>query len=390
MKTQVAIIGAGPAGALLSLLLHRAGIDTVVLERQSREHVLGRIRAGMLEGESVSTLKAAGVGAGIAREGRPHETINIAWGGENLLSINTAELAGYPLTAYGQNSIQRDLYEAADSAGLTMRFEVSDVVLDDLDSRQPRVSFSQGGVREELQARFVIGCDGFHGVSRAAIPDDVRTEFERTYPFGWLGILVEAPPLPIIMYAQHERGFALCSMRGSQLSRYYVQCPAEDTVEDWPDDRFWSEFLARLPREQRSKIATGPSIEKSIAPLRSFVSEPMRFGSLLLAGDAAHIVPPTGAKGLNLAIADVRDAADSLASFFGGDDRLLESYSDRALARAWSAVRFSWSLTNLLHNFPGQSPFDLKVRENELQHLSRSNSAQRAFAMQYVGLNDEK
>ena len=386
MKTQVVIVGAGPAGTLLSHLLGRAGVEHVVLEQQSRDYVLARIRAGVLEWGSVEILREAGLGERMDREGHVHDTINIAWRGEDMLSIDSQELLGRRMMAYGQTNIQGDLYEAADAAGSTIVFEAQDVEIGDPAGR-PFVTFLADGVSERIDCEFVAGCDGFHGVSRTAIPADVRTEYEKVYPFGWLGILSETPPLPHLMYANHQRGFALCSMRNPMLSRYYVQCPLTDTVDDWPDDRFWEELFARIPADKAAQIATGPSIEKSIAPLRSFASEPMRYGSLFLAGDAAHIVPPTGAKGLNLAISDVHYLARAFVDHYQrGDDGHLDSYSETALRRVWGAMRFSWSLTMLLHRFPDMSEFDQRAQEQELYHLSTSESAQVAFAEQYVGL----
>ena len=389
MNTQVVIVGAGPAGALLSHLLGRADISHVVLEQQSRAYVLARIRAGVLEWGSVEILREAGLAERMDREGQIHDTINIAWRGSEMLSIDSNELLGRRMMAYGQTNIQEDLYEAADAAGNTIIFEAQDVAISDPTGR-PYVTFTVNGVSERISCDFVAGCDGFHGVSRTAIPDGVRTEFEKVYPFGWLGILSETPPLPHLMYANHERGFALCSMRNPMLSRYYVQCPLTDTVDDWPDDRFWEELLVRIPSDKAALVETGPSIEKSIAPLRSFASEPMRYGSLFLAGDAAHIVPPTGAKGLNLAISDVHYLARAFVEHYRrGDDGYLDSYSEMALRRVWGAMRFSWSLTMLLHRFPDMSDFDQRAQEQELYHLSTSPSAQIAFAEQYVGLSLE-
>ena len=386
MNTQVVIVGAGPAGTLLSHLLGRAGIEHVVLEQQSRAYVLGRIRAGVLEWGSVEILRNAGLGDRMDREGQVHDTINIAWRGSEMLSIDSQRLIGRRMMAYGQTNIQEDLYEAADAAGNTIVFEAHDVQISD-PARRPSVTFVANGVSERIDCDFVAGCDGSHGVSRGVIPAGVRTEFEKDYPFGWLGILSETPPLPHLLYANHQRGFALCSMRNPMLSRYYVQCPLTDTVDDWPDDRFWTELLARIPADKAAQIQTGPSIEKSIAPLRSFASEPMRYGNLFLAGDAAHIVPPTGAKGLNLAISDVHYLARAFADHYErGDDGYLDSYSEMALRRVWGAMRFSWSLTMLLHRFPDMSEFDQRAQEQELYHLSTSPSAQTAFAEQYVGL----
>lgn len=386
MQTQVVIVGAGPAGALLSHLLGRAGVSHVVLEQQSRAYVLARIRAGVLEWGSVEILRAAGLAERMDREGQIHDTINIAWRGSEMLSIDSHELLGRRMMAYGQTNIQEDLYEAADAAGNTIIFGAQDVAIGNPTGR-PYVTFVANGVQERIDCEFIAGCDGFHGVSRTAIPAAVRTEFEKVYPFGWLGILSETPPLPHLMYANHERGFALCSMRNPMLSRYYVQCPLTDTVDDWPDERFWEELLARIPADKAAQIQTGPSIEKSIAPLRSFASEPMRYGSLFLAGDAAHIVPPTGAKGLNLAISDVHYLARAFIDHCQrGDDGHLDSYSEMALRRVWGAMRFSWSLTMLLHRFPDMSDFDQRAQEQELYRLSTSQPAQTAFAEQYVGL----
>lgn len=386
MQTQVAIIGAGPAGMLLSHLLHRSGIDHVVIERQSRDYVLGRIRAGVLEWGTVETLREAGLGERLDQEGHVHDTINIAWKGEQLLSVDSYERVGKRMMAYGQTMIQEDLYAAADANGVSVLFESEDVALHDIDSESPSITFVHNGETMRVDCDFVAGCDGSHGVARTSIPAAVRTDYEKTYPFGWLGILSETPPLPILLYANHQRGFALCSMRNPLLSRYYVQCSLEDSVEDWSDDRFWSELLARLPDDQAAQVQTGPSIEKSIAPLRSYVSEPMRFGSLFLAGDAAHNVPPTGAKGLNLAVSDVRYLAAGLADHYDGKPDRLDTYSERALRRVWGAVRFSWWLTALLHRFPDQTDFDQRAQEQELSYLASSSLAQGALAEQYVGL----
>ena len=386
MQTQVAIIGAGPAGMLLSHLLHRSGIDHVVIERQSRQYVLGRIRAGVLEWGTVETLRDAGLGERLDREGHVHDTINIAWRGEELLSVDSHERVGKRMMAYGQTMIQEDLYAAADANRVSVLFESEDVALHHIDSDKPSVTLIHNGESMRIECDFVAGCDGSHGVARTSIPASVRTDFEKTYPFGWLGILSETPPLPILLYANHHRGFALCSMRNPLLSRYYVQCSLDDSVDDWSDDRFWSELLARLPKDQAAQIQTGPSIEKSIAPLRSYVSEPMRFGSLFLAGDAAHNVPPTGAKGLNLAVSDVRYLAAGFADHYNGKPDRLDTYSERALRRVWGAVRFSWWMTALLHRFPDQTDFDQRAQEQELSYLASSSLAQGALAEQYVGL----
>lgn len=371
---------------LLSHLLHRSGIDNIVVERQTRDYVLARIRAGVLEWGTVETLREAGLGSRMDAEGHVHDTINIAWRGEQVLSVDTNERVGRRMMAYGQTKIQEDLYRAADERNARVIFEADNVELHNVDSDQPSVTYELNGQTDRITCDFVAGCDGFHGVSRHSIPAEVRTEFEKVYPFGWLGILSETPPLPILLYANHERGFALCSMRNPMLSRYYVQAPMTDSVDDWSDDRFWAELTARLPKSQSDQIVTGPSIEKSLAPLRSYVSEPMRWGRLFLAGDAAHIVPPTGAKGLNLAVSDVRYLARAFSSHYDGDDGYLDSYSDMALRRVWGAVRFSWWLTTLLHRFPDQTSFDQRTQEQELSYLASSPQGQAALAEQYVGL----
>lgn len=385
MKTQVVIVGAGPAGTLLAHLLGRAGVSSVVVERQSREYVLARVRAGVLESGTVELLQANGLGDRLDAEGHVHETINISWAAQELMSVDTSEAVGKTMVAYGQTMIQEDLYAASDAAGREIIFEVADVAIHGVDSASPFVTFSKDGIAERIDCDYVAGCDGFHGVSRAVIPE--RREYEKEYPFGWLGILSETPPLPNLVYANSERGFGLCSMRNPMLSRYYVQCDLTDTTNMWSDDRFWEELKARFPPELANQIVTGPSIEKSIAPLRSFVSEPMSYGRLFLAGDAAHIVPPTGAKGLNLAVSDVFYLSRALISHYTeGSDAYLDSYSDMALRRVWGAVRFSWWLTMLLHKFPSQTPFDQRAQEQELSYLMHSEHAQRSMAEQYVGL----
>lgn len=387
MRTQVAIVGAGPAGTLLALILHRSGIESVVVERQSKDYVLGRIRAGVLEYTSAEVLRAAGLGQRLDVEGHAHESVKIAWRGSEVLSIDFGRLAGKPMISYGQTKIQEDLYAAAEREGLEIVFDAGDVAINDVTTDHPNVTFTANGEHQRLDCDVIAGCDGQHGVSRAALPDKVKTEFEMAYPFGWLGILSETPPLPELMYANHENGFALCSQRNPMLSRYYVQCSLDDTVDDWSDDRFWSELLERLPPSEAGQIVTGPSIEKSIAPLRSYVVEPMQYGKLFLAGDAAHIVPPTGAKGLNLAIADVHYLSEALFAHYDGDPAPLDAYSATALRRVWSSVRFSWWMTVLLHRFPGQSAFEQRAREEDLSYLTRSESAQTSVAEQYVGLD---
>ena len=387
MKTQVTIIGSGPAGLLLSELLHRQGVSSVVLEKRSRAHVLSRIRAGVLEQTTVDVLRNAGLSSRMDREGLPHDGVRIVWAGRYGLFVDTAKHVGKRFMTYGQSSIQEDLFAAADRRNAKVLTEVEDVQLSNVTSGRPHVSFMQGGEAIELTSDFIAGCDGFHGVSRRAIPAGVLREFEKSYPFGWLGILSRTRPLPDITYAHHPRGFALASHRSPILSRYYIQVPLEDKVEDWPDDRFWTELKTRYPRELSEAIVTGPSIEKSITPLRSYVAEPMRYGCLFLAGDAAHVLPPTGAKGLNLAVSDVFYLARALSAFYHrGSMALLDQYSDMALHRVWSSVRIAWYLTNLLHRFPGASDFDQRAQEYELEYLNSSHHAQAALAEQYAGL----
>jgi p-hydroxybenzoate 3-monooxygenase len=386
MHTKVVVVGAGPAGMLLSQILHRAEIDHVVLERQSRDHVLNRVRAGILEWSSVEVIRSAAVGGRMDDEGEPHDIINLAWGGEHVLPIRMKVLSGRQMMAYGQTELQHDLYDAADRSGTAVLFGVDDVELHDVMADTPAVTFFHNGIRERIDCDYIAGCDGFHGVSRTTIPVEARTEYERVYPFGWLGILSKTPPLPHLVYTNHERGFGLCSTRNPLLSRYYVQCPIGDSVDEWPDDRFWSELTIRLPRHVADEIVTGPSIEKSIAPLRSFVAEPMRYGNLFLAGDAAHIVPPTGAKGLNLAISDVYLLSRALiARYDSGSTEGLDRYSAQALDRVWAAVRFSWWLTTLMHRFPDMTDFDQRMQDRELAYLASSVAAQTSLSEQYVG-----
>ncbi|HSK25123.1 MAG TPA: 4-hydroxybenzoate 3-monooxygenase [Egicoccus sp.] len=386
-RTQVAIIGGGPAGSLLSHLLHLQGIDNVVLERRSRDYVLSRIRAGVLEAGSVRTLTDAGLGERIHRDGFEHGGVYLAFGGRRL-RIDFEALTGRAVTIYGQTEVQHDLYDALATREDSIVFEAEDVTLDGLTSDRPLVTYRHDGRTVEVQADWVAGCDGSHGVSRTAIPAGELRTFERVYPFGWLGILSETPPVSDeLIYANHERGFALCSMRHENLSRYYVQVPLEDAPEDWSDDRFWSELQARLPGDVAASMVTGPSIEKSIAPLRSFVAEPMRHGRLLLAGDAAHIVPPTGAKGLNLALSDVVYLSRALADHYGsGSTTGLDAYSTTALRRVWKAVRFSWWMTTVMHRFPDTDAFDFQIQQAELELLEDLEVARANLAHNYVGL----
>ncbi|MCU0964512.1 MAG: 4-hydroxybenzoate 3-monooxygenase [Burkholderiaceae bacterium] len=394
MKTQVVIIGAGPAGLLLSEILHRHGIESLVLERSSREHVLSRIRAGVLESTTVDVLRENGVSARMDAEGHPHDGMRIAWAGRDSFFVDTFSTLGRRFMVYGQTAIQEDLFAAADRRGQTVLTEVADVVLhqhDGAPGAKPHVSFVRDGQAGRIDCDFIAGCDGFHGVSRRSIPDGVRREYEKVYPFGWLGVMARVKPLPDITYANNPRGFALASYRNQQLSRFYIQVPLDHTVEQWPDERFWPELKARFPAEMAAAITEADTIEKSIAPLRSFVSEPMRWGALFLCGDAAHIVPPTGAKGLNLAVSDVFYLGRALARWYGrGDATLLDGYSATALRRVWSSVRTSWYLTTLLHRFPDTSEFDQKAQEYELDYLKNSVRAQAALAEQYAGLALEK
>jgi len=387
MKTQVAIIGGGPAGMLLAEMLHSKGIDSVIVEAKSRDYVLSRIRAGVLEQGTVDILRSLGLGERMDREGHPHDGMKIVWAGQDSFFIDVNKHIGKQFMAYGQTNIQEDLFKACDQRKGNILLEAHDVQLMDIASKAPYVTFTHEGQSRRLDCEFIAGCDGFHGVSRKAIPKHVLKEFERVYPFGWLGILSETPPLPDIIYANHQRGFALASMRNPQLSRYYIQTPLDAKIEDWSDDQFWEELKARFPKDIADAIVTGPSIEKSIAPLRSYVAEPMRYGQLFLAGDAAHIVPPTGAKGLNLAVSDVFYLSRAIASFYkSGQSELLDSYSEMALRRVWSSVRTSWYLTNLLHRFPNASDFEQRAQENELSYLKSSYHAQVALAEQYAGL----
>ena len=387
MKTQVAIIGGGPAGLLLGELLHRQGIASVVLEKHSRDYVLARIRAGILEQTSVDVLRSNGLAERMDAQGHSHDGMRIVWAGRDSYFINCYAHLGKRFMAYGQTQIQEDLFAAADRRGAVLYTEAEDVLPQAIDSDKPFVTFKHHGEPLRLDCDYIAGCDGFHGISRKSIPADRIREFEKAYPFGWLGILSRTPPLPDVTYANHPRGFALASMRSPMLSRYYVQVSLQDKVEDWSDDRFWSELTARFPSEMARAIQTGPSIEKSIAPLRSFVAEPMRHGRLFLCGDAAHIVPPTGAKGLNLAVSDVFYLARALAVHYSeGSDKLIDGYSATALRRVWSSVRTSWYLTNLLHRFPGTTDFDQRAQESELDYLKASAHAQAALAEQYAGM----
>ncbi len=387
MRTQVAIIGAGPAGLLLGHLLRQEGIDCVVLERKTGPYVLSRIRAGVLERVTVELMERLGLDARMKAEGLPHDGFNLA-DGERLIRIDIKALTGKEVMVYGQTELTRDLMEAADPRGLEVIYEAADVALHEIESESPYLTYTKDGAEQRIDARFIVGCDGFHGPSRQAIPASVGRGFERVYPFGWLGILADVPPCNHeLIYANHERGFALASMRSETRSRYYIDVPLTEKIEDWSDDRIWDELAIRLGPDAAAHITRGPALEKSIAPLRSYVFEPMRHGSLMLCGDAAHIVPPTGAKGLNLAASDVHYAAEALLGFFKRQDGdAIAAYSDKALARVWKSERFSWSLTKLMHRFPEDGAFERRMQVAELDYIASSEAAQRSIAENYVGL----
>ena len=386
MRTQVCIIGGGPSGLLLSQLLHKNGIGCVVLERRSQDYVLSRIRAGVLEWGSVDLLRQAGVGARMDRDGLPHDGVSLSHQNKEI-RIDLKALTGKQVMVYGQTEVTADLYKAHDTPDHRVITEADDVTPKDLDSDAPYVTYVKNGTERRINCDYVAGCDGFYGVSRKSIPTKVLREFERVYPFGWLGILSETPPASEeILYASHERGFALCSLRSPVLSRYYIQTSLDDSPENWTDQAFWDELRRRIPHDVADRMITGPSIEKSIAPLRSFVAEPMQWGRLFLVGDAAHIVPPTGAKGLNLAFSDVYYLYNALVQHYQGDDEGIQTYSQNALARVWKSERFSWTMTTLLHRFPEQSAFEERMQDSELAYLDNSVAAQTALAENYVGL----
>ena len=388
MKVQVGIIGGGPSGLLLSQLLHLKGIDTIVLEKHTRDYVLGRIRAGVLEHGFAELMREAQCGERMDREGEIHEGFFIAHGGAKHRIDLEGHTGGNSVMVYGQTELTRDLYEARDKAGGKVVHEAEDVTPHDIDSDAPYLTYRHGGEDHRVDCDYIVGADGFHGVSRKSIPSEVLREYEKVYPFGWLGVLSRTKPVsPELIYARHERGFALCSLRSQVLSRYYIQVPLTDKVEDWSDDAFWEELKRRLPDEVAAELVTGPSIEKSIAPLRSFVAEPMRYGNLFLAGDAAHIVPPTGARGLNSAASDIYYLYHALCDhYLNGDDTGLETYSQKALARVWKAQRFSWWMTSLLHTFPESITYDQKLQETDLNYLFSSEAAMTSLAENYVGL----
>ena len=387
LRTKVALIGAGPAGLLLGQLLHTYGIDNVILERQTSEYVLGRIRAGLLEEGTVALLDEVGAGARAHREGLVHHGVEFAFGGARH-RIDMHAATGKTVMIYGQTEVTLDLMNARKAAGLTTVYQAADVKPLDFDTGQPRVTYVKDGVTHEIACDFIAGCDGFHGVSRASIKPSAIQTVERTYPFGWLGILSETPPVSHeLIYSNHARGFALCTMRSPHRSRYYVQCPIDDHVDRWPDERFWDELKQRLDQKAVDELVTGPSIEKSIAPLRSFVAEPMRFGRMFLAGDASHIVPPTGAKGLNLAASDVHYLSHAFREYYDEKSSAgIDGYSAKALARVWKAVRFSWWMTSMMHKFPDQGDFGARIQIAELDYLVSSKAASASLSENYVGL----
>ncbi len=388
MKTQVGIIGGGPSGLLLSQLLDLQGIDNIVLEKHTRDYVLGRIRAGVLEHGFADLMREAQCGTRMDAMGEIHHGFDIAHDGiRNHIDLHGLT-GGSSVVVYGQTELTRDLYEAREKMGGSIIHEAMDVTPHDITSDAPYLTYNTGAGTLRIECDYIIGADGFHGISRKSIPADKIREFERVYPFGWLGVLSNTKPVsPELIYAKHERGFALCSMRSQILSRYYIQVPLTDTVADWSDDAFWAELKRRLPKDIAGALITGPSIEKSIAPLRSFVAEPMRYGNMFLAGDAAHIVPPTGARGLNSAASDVYYLYHAMLDHYKrGDDTGLETYSQKALARVWKGQRFSWWMTTLLHSFPDNSPFDIQLQQTDLEYLLSSEKAMASLAENYVGL----
>ncbi|MDH2236990.1 4-hydroxybenzoate 3-monooxygenase [Pigmentiphaga sp. GD03639] len=387
MRVQVAIIGSGPAGLFLGQILSRAGIETLIIEQRSKEYVLGRIRAGVLEQGTVDLLDEIGAGRRMHEQGLVHDGIELCFDGQrHRIDLKTLS-GGKSVMVYGQTEVTHDLMDARQAAGYASVYEAEQVRVHDFGTDRPKVTYRKDGVEHVVECDFIAGCDGFHGVSRASVPASAIKTYEKIYPFGWLGILSETPPVSDeLIYSNHERGFALCSMRSHTRSRYYVQCSLDDKVENWSDERFWDELRSRLDAKAADSLVTGPSIEKSIAPLRSFVAEPMRFGRLFLAGDAAHIVPPTGAKGLNLAVSDVRYLSDAIIRHYGGDQQGIETYSERCLDRVWKAVRFSWWMTSLMHKFPENGDFGQKIQHAELGYLVGSQAASTALAENYVGL----
>ena len=387
MRTQVAIIGSGPSGLLLGQLLTNAGIENVILDRVSKDYILGRVRAGVLEEGMVSMMERAGAADRMHRDGLPHDGFSLAFDGRDH-RIDLFGLTGKRVLVYGQTEVTRDLMDQREASGATTIYSAENVAPHDFDGTNPYVTFEREGVSHRIDCDFIAGCDGYHGISRKSVPEHSLTTFERVYPFGWLGILADVPPVSHeLIYANHSRGFALCSMRSASRSRYYIQCGLDEKIEDWSDERFYDELRRRLPAEHAESMVVGPSFEKSIAPLRSFVAEPMRFGRLFLVGDAAHIVPPTGAKGLNLATSDVFYLFEGLQEYFSEKSAAaIDAYSMRALKRVWGAVRFSWSMTTMMHRFPEAGEFDRKIQEAELNYLVGSKAPATALAENYVGI----
>lgn len=387
MKTDIVIIGAGPSGLMLGHLLAQVGVDAIILERKSGEYVLGRTRAGVLEQGTINVMTQLGLDDRLQAEGIPHDYVSLT-DRDKLIKIPVAELTGKHVVVYGQTEITKDLMDAAEARGVQTVYEAADVALHDIESDAPYVTYQKDGAEHRIDARFIAGCDGFHGPSRKAIPTSVASSVEQTYPFGWLGILSDVPPCAHeVVYANHDNGFALASMRSTTRSRYYIQVGNDEKLEDWPDEMIWDELKVRLGSEFSSKITTGPLLEKSIAPLRSFIFEKMKYGSLFLAGDAAHIVPPTGAKGLNLAASDIAYLAPALISYFMDNDMYgIESYETKALARVWKSSRFAWYLTSLMHHFPDDGEFGRKMQIAELDYIANSKAAQMSIAENYIGL----
>ncbi|MDR6817819.1 p-hydroxybenzoate 3-monooxygenase [Neorhizobium sp. 2083] len=387
MRTKVTIIGSGPSGLLLGQLLTNAGIDNVILDRVGKEYILGRVRAGVLEEGMAGMLDRAGAGARMHKEGLPHDGFSLAFDGRDH-RIDLFGLTGKRVTVYGQTELTHDLMDKREASGGVTIYDAGNVVPHGFEGANPYVTYEKDGVTRRIDCDFIAGCDGFHGVSRRSVPESALDTYERVYPFGWLGILADVPPVSHeLIYANHPRGFALCSMRSETRSRYYIQCPLDEKIEDWSDERFFDELRRRLPADHAERMVTGPSFEKSIAPLRSFVAEPMRFGRLFLVGDAAHIVPPTGAKGLNLAASDVHYLFEGLQEYYAEKSVAgIDAYSSRALKRVWRAVRFSWSMTTMMHRFPDTGEFGQKIQEAELDYLVGSKAASTALAENYVGL----
>ncbi|MCS3743160.1 4-hydroxybenzoate 3-monooxygenase [Rhizobium sp. BK661] len=388
MRTKVAIIGSGPSGLLLGQLLTEAGIDNVIVDRVGKDYILGRVRAGVLEEGTVGLIDQAKAGARMHAEGLPHEGFSLAFDGRDHRIDLSALTGGKKVMVYGQTELTRDLMKRREASGAVTIYETANVLLHDFDGASPYLTYEKDGSSHRIDCDFIAGCDGFHGVSRKAAPERSLRTVEKVYPFGWLGILAEVAPVSHeLIYANHARGFALCSMRSTHRSRYYIQCALTERIEDWSDDRFWDELRRRLPIHHAEALQTAPSFEKSIAPLRSFVAEPMRFGRMFLVGDAAHIVPPTGAKGLNLAASDVHYLFSGLLEHYQDRSNAgIDAYSQRALARVWKAVRFSWWMTTMMHRFPDAGNFDQRIQEAELDYLTHSRAAATALAENYVGL----